>query len=165
MALRIYVASAFALVGSGTAYAGSLHDDGLATAAPGIAPSTILFECHVGGKNVRITSAGDRLTYRYGTTDEAELTLSETAAGGNVFYMAQRYAGMQYQLRFVSGDTSYIVFASEGNAHVGADSSSGLVVMRGTDRIMDKPCARYSEFSADFEYSTLPEDSKTYSAM
>ena len=165
MALRIYVASAFALVGSGTAYAGSLHDDGLATAAPGIAPSTILFECHVGGKNVRITSAGDRLTYRYGTTDEAELTLRETATGGNVFYMAQRYAGMQHQLRFASGGTSYIVFASEGNAHVGANSSSGLAVMRGTDRILDKPCTHYSDFSADFDYSTLPEDSKTYSAM
>ena len=79
--------------------------------------------------------------------------------------MAQRYAGMQHQLRFANGGTSYIVFASEGNAHVGADSSSGLVVMRGTDRIMDKPCARYSEFSADFDYSTLPEDSETYSAM
>ena len=114
---------------------------------------------------MRITSAGDRLTCRYGTTDEAELTLSETATGGNVFYMAQRYAGMQHQLRFANGGTSYIVFASEGNAHVGANSSSGLVVMRGTDRIMDKPCTHYSDFSADFDYSTLPEDSETYSAM
>ena len=93
------------------------------------------------------------------------VTLSETATGGNVFYMAQRYAGMQHQLRFANGGTSYIVFASEGNAHVGANSSSGLAVMRGTDRILDKPCTHYSDFSADFDYSTLPEDSKTYSAM
>ena len=41
----------------------------------------------------------------------------------------------------------------------------GLAVMRGTDRILDKPCTHYSDFSADFDYSTLPEDSKTYSAM
>jgi hypothetical protein len=127
---------------------------------------TTLFECVLDdGKRVRVAAEGDRLTYTYGLNDDVEMMLPASAAQNNLFYMSQRFAGMQYQLRFANGDTSYILFSAEGNGNSGAQASSGLVVMRGTETIDNHACRQHAEFSADFDYSTLPQDTEDYSAM
>lgn len=127
---------------------------------------TTLFECVLAdGKRVRVAAEGDRLTYTYGLNGDVEMMLPASASQNNLFYMSQRFAGMQYQLRFANGDTSYIVFSAEGNSNTGAQASSGLVVMRGTRTVDNHACRQHAEFSADFDYSTLPQDTEAYSAM
>jgi hypothetical protein len=124
-----------------------------------------LFTCSVGNKTVSVTAVGGQLTYHYGTHVKEEMSITGTAKSGNIFWLTQRYAGMEYQMRFKNGDFSYIVYNSEGNGNVGAAATSGLVVMKGTKTIADKSCTRYSEFSASYDFDTLPEDTDAYSAM
>jgi hypothetical protein len=100
------------------------------------APVT-LFKCAVGKKIVSVTRSGDRIMYHYGAAQADEITIIGTATSGNIFQMAQRYAGMEYQLRFTKGDFSYTVYASEGNPQVGAHAISGLIVAKGTQQISD----------------------------
>jgi hypothetical protein len=125
----------------------------------------ILFTCSVGNKTVSVTTVGDQLTYHYGTQAKEEMSITGTAKSGNIFWLTQRFAGIENQMRFKSGDFSYIVYDSEGNGNVGAAATSGLVVMKGTKTIADKSCAKYTEFSASYDFNTLPEDTDAYSAM
>jgi hypothetical protein len=73
-------------------------------------PPTILFKCAIGKKTVSVTRAGDRITYHYGTGGKDEMAITGTP--GNIFQMSQRYAGMEYQLRFKNGDTNHIAYNS-----------------------------------------------------
>ena len=73
-----------------------------------------------------VTRSGDQITYHDGIAHADEITIVGTANSGNIFQMAQRYAGMEYQLRFANGDFSYTVYASEGNPQVGAHAISGI---------------------------------------
>ena len=138
---------------------------GPAPAAHAEGKSRTIFTCSIGKKTVAVTQGDGRLTYRYGTGAQDELSIVGTATSGNVFQMAQRYAGMEYQLRFTNDGYSYIVFASEGSVRAGAAAISGLVVMRGTDRIADRSCAPYAEFSVPLDSLGVPEDTDVYSAM
>jgi hypothetical protein len=79
--------------------------------------------------------------------------------------MTQRFAGMEYQLRFKNGEYSYILYNSEGNGRVGAAATSGLVIMRGTKQISDRPCSRYTEFAVSVDSLGVLEDTDAYSAM
>lgn len=139
---------------------------GAATAQSGNGPETI-FECTLrNGKTVSVGSQGGNLFYRYGRAGRAELTLRGSSRSGNVYFMRQRYAGPQMQLRFTNGGYSYIVHNMEGNAQTDARGVSGVVVMRGNRRIADHSCRRYSEFTGGFDLlDSLPEDSEAYSAM
>ncbi|MCB8839747.1 SH3 domain-containing protein [Aurantimonas sp. VKM B-3413] len=127
-------------------------------------PLTI-FSCRVGGKIVSVTATGRQLTYHYGSEDKDELTLSGDPESGNVFFLRQRYAGVEEQLRFQNGPFSYIVYTMEGNAQTEASPVSGLVVLQGTDRILDKSCATHAAFTPAYDFDGLPEDSETYTAM
>jgi hypothetical protein len=142
-----------------------LVGSGVAAAADGA--STKLFACAIGGKTVAVavTAAGGRLVYRYGTADKEELSIVGDPAAGNIFQMSQRFAGMEYQLRFSNGDVSYIVYSSEGNARTGAAATSGLVVMRGGKRISDRSCSRVAQLVLPAEALAIPEDTDAYSAM
>ncbi|OYV39899.1 MAG: hypothetical protein B7Z81_02740 [Acidocella sp. 20-61-6] len=130
----------------------------------GSAPTTI-FSCAIGHKTVSVTSVGGQLTYHYGTARKDELTITGIPSSGNIFEMSQRFAGMEYQLRFKNGTYSYIVYDSEGNSHSGASATSGLVVMQGTKTIVDRSCTKFSEFSVSIEDFGIPEDMEAYSAM
>lgn len=143
---------------------------GLFTICPGLAASAEgtsarLFACLIGEKRVAVTSAGGQLTYHYGTANKDEISIVGIPESGNVFQMTQRFAGMEYQLRFRSGDFSYIVYSSEGNGRVGAAAASGLIVMRGTKQLSDKSCARFAELAMPADSLKIPEDADAYSAM
>ena len=134
-----------------------------ATAHAESAPK-VLFTCAIGAKTVSVTAAGKDLIYHYGTAKKDEMTIVGSAAAKNIFQMAQRYAGMEYQLRFTNGDVSYLVYSAEGNPQVGAAAISGLMVMRGTKTIADKSCAQWSELTLPDD-PAIPQDSVAYSAM
>jgi hypothetical protein len=127
-------------------------------------PAT-LFTCAIGKKTVSVTQADGKVTYHYGANGKDEMAIVGAPASGNVFQMSQRFAGMEYQLRFMSGEYSYIVYDSEGNDRSGAAASSGLVVMQGAKRISDRPCARFAEFATSIDSLGLPEDTEAFSAM
>jgi hypothetical protein len=129
------------------------------------APVKKLFTCAIGKKTVSVTIAGDQLIYHFGTAGKDEIAIIGTPASGNIFQMTQRYAGMEYQLRFKKDEFSYIVYSSEGNPNVGASATSGLVVMQGTKTIMDKPCSKLTELTLPDATLKVPEDSEAYSAM
>lgn len=137
---------------------------GLVPAARGAAGPVMLFACTVGNKTVSVSRTGDQVIYHYGTRGADELTIVGTPTSGNVFQMAQRYAGMEYQLRFTNGEFSYTVYASEGNPRVGAHAISGLVVTKGAQRISDKACAPYAELMLPDDLK-IPEDTDAFSAM
>lgn len=124
----------------------------------------ILFTCAIGAKTVSVTASGKNLIYHYGTAKNDEITIVGSPAAKNIFQMAQRYAGMEYQLRFTNGDISYLVYSAEGNPQVGAAAISGLMVMRGTKTIADKSCAQWSDVTLPDDLS-IPQDSVAYSAM
>lgn len=124
-----------------------------------------IFSCVVGGKIVSVNAIGKQLIYRFGPPAKAEMSIIGDARTGNVFWMTQRYTGMEYQLRFTNGPYSYILYSMEGNGRTGANAVSGLVVMKGTKSIAEKSCEKYTEFNPNFDFASLPEDSETYSAM
>ncbi len=112
-----------------------------------------------------MTRGDEGLTYHYGTGGKDEMSIVGSPALGNVFQMTQRFAGMEYQLRFKNGDYSYIVFTSEGNGRVGAAATSGLVILQGTRQIANRPCGRYTEFAVPLDSLGIPEDTEAYSAL
>ena len=112
-----------------------------------------------------VTRADGRLTYHYGTGIDDEMSIVGIPASGNVFQMAQRFAGMEYQLRFRNGEYSYIVYDSEGSSRVGAAATSGLVIMQGTKQISERSCARFTEFAVPLDSLGIPEDIDAYSAL
>ena len=127
--------------------------------------STTVFTCSIGKKTVSVTRADRRLTYHYGTGNKDEMSIVGIPSSGNVFQMTQRFAGMEYQLRFRKGGYSYIVYDSEGSDRVGAAASSGLLIMQGTKRISDRSCSRFAEFAVSLDSLGIPEDTDAYSAM
>jgi hypothetical protein len=135
-------------------------------AARRVEPVKTVFSCTVrGGAVVSITARGDSLTYRYGTPRRAELTITASPHSGNIRRLQQRYVGPEEQIRFIKGEYSYIVYSMGADPKL-ANSVSGLVVMRGTRRIADRPCTRYSEFKAGFDLlERLPQDSESWTAM
>ena len=127
--------------------------------------STTIFTCSIGKKTVSVTHADGRLTYHYGIGGNDELSIIDGPTSANVFQMTQRFAGMEYQLRFRNGEYSYVVYSSEGNGRVGAAATSGLVIMQGTKHISDRSCARFTEFAVPLDSLGIPEDTDAYSAM
>ena len=124
-----------------------------------------IFSCSVGNKTVSVTAVGKQLIYHYGTPIKEEMSIIGGAGTGNTFWMTQRYAGIEHQLRFKNGQYSYIVYNMEGNGNTGVAGVSGLVVMQGTKTIADKSCSKYTEFSTSYNFDDLPEDTDAYSAM
>ncbi|SDT37868.1 hypothetical protein [Bradyrhizobium canariense] len=124
-----------------------------------------VFACSIDKKMVSVTSDGGQLIYHYGTAGHDEMTIVGVPSAGNIFQMTQRYAGMEYQLRFKNGEFSYIVYEGEGNARVGAAGTSGLVVMQGGRRISDKSCARFTQLAMPDDALHIPADTDAYSAM
>jgi hypothetical protein len=127
-------------------------------------PVTV-FTCAIGNKIASVTQADGRITYHYGAGGKDEMTIVGTPISGNVFQLSQRFAGWEHQLRFTNGEYSYIVYDSEGNGHVGAASSSGLIILQGAKQISDRQCKRYAEFAVSLDSLGIPEDTDAYSAL
>lgn len=141
-------------------------DSAAAPALAAVAPApTKLFSCAVGPKTATVTAAGDQLTYNFGLPGKPELTISGDPKSGNIFWMVQRFAGIEQQLRFRRGDYSYVVYSVAGNETSGSAAISGLVVMKGDKIISDKTCAAQAEFSTDHDWDALPEDTEAFSIM
>lgn len=138
----------------------------LAAAAPAKTAAPVnLFSCTVGAKTATVTAEGDQLTYSYGPAIKPEMTISGDAQSGNIFRMVQRFAGIEQQLRFQRGDYSYVVYSVAGNETSGSAAISGLVVMKADKVISDKNCASQAEFSTDYDWDSLPEDTEAFSIM
>lgn len=138
---------------------------GLGRTASAEAAPAKAFACAIGKKTVSVTSEGGQLTYHYGVADKDENSIVGIPTSGNIFQMTQRFAGMEYQLRFRSGEFSYIVYSSEGNGRTGASATSGLVIMRGAKRISDRPCSKFAELTMPAGGLAIPEDTDIYSAL
>jgi hypothetical protein len=136
-----------------------------ALTAPAEAESTTLFSCSTGEKKVSVTLADGKLVYHYGSAAKDDLSIVGAPASGNVFQMAQLYAGMEYQLRFTNGDFSYIVYSMEGNASTGAHAISGLTVMQGVKVVSDQSCKRQAYVTLPPAALEIPVDTAAYSAM
>ncbi len=124
-----------------------------------------MFACSLGRKSVSVTSDGNWLTYRFGRPGRPEISITGSAATGNVLYRVARYASMEYQLRFVSGQYSYTVYSMDSNDATGSSAASGLMVRRGTKVMADLACKPYAELDLASGYSSLPEDTAEYTAM
>ena len=123
-----------------------------------------LFTCKVGAHTVSVTDDGGQLAYRYGPPGKVEMSIFAQAKSGTVLQMEQRFAGMEYQLRFKNGEVSYIVYSSEGNGRVGAAAVSGLVVMKGGKVLSDKSCSPYADLILPPASEGVAQDSDVYSA-
>jgi hypothetical protein len=123
-------------------------------------PASTLFACALpGGKTVRVTARGDRITYRFGTPRRPELTIVGSAADGNLFATTRLHGGPTYftQLRFVSGEYSYVVHSIPRSRILDNRAYSGVMVFRNGRRIADHPCRRWTALSfADI--TEMPED-------
>ena len=124
-----------------------------------------VFACSLGRKSVSVTSLGHRLTYTFGTPGHTEISITGSAGQGNVLHYGARYAGLEDQVRFVSGQYSYVAYSMEGNSSTDSSPVSGLIVLKGDKVAADMPCTRYAEFSGDFDLDWLPADTEQYSAM
>ena len=100
-----------------------------------------------------------------------QLEIAATPASGNVLWMEQRLVGMEHQMRFKSGEYSYIVYSHSENRLAGTPAFSGLVVMRGQTPVADYNCSGFAVFkdaetsSGSSQYDRLPKDTLEYSAM
>jgi hypothetical protein len=119
-----------------------------------------LFACALpGGKTVKVTARGDRITYRFGTPRRAELMIVGSAANRNMFATTRLHGGPTYwtQLRFVRGEYSYVVHSVPRSRTLDNVASSGLMVFRGGRLISDRACRRWTELSFD-ALAEIPED-------
>ena len=129
--------------------------------------SEAVFQCNLrNGKNVSVTAQGDRLTYRYGSSRRAELTLTGTPGSRNVFHFSGRYFNILNQLRFQNGRHSYIVYSLPGSRTADATGTYGVMVLRDGRRVSDTQCRRETEFRGGFDlFQRLPQDDERYNVM
>ncbi len=128
----------------------------------------LVFACSFGAKQLTVTQQGDALVYRYGTKSKAELRLVADAKSGRVFYHRTLYSrGEDQTLRFVNGDTSYIVYAHWTAPSMGVteESSSpeiyygGLIVRRGERTLSSRSCTDDKGDMREWPiFKTLPQD-------
>jgi len=134
-------------------------------AAPSPAPAPI-FTCRLGAASATVTrGAGGALVYRYVERGRPGLTITGSAVRGNLFQRIGSYAATEYQLRFANGGYSYVLYSMASSARAGSSPVSGLVVLRGMKRIVDRPCRPFAAFANTGVFAGLPEDGEAYSAM
>jgi hypothetical protein len=125
-----------------------------------------LFQCTLAnGKTLAVTARGDEFTYRYGSPRRAELILTATPRSGTARHLQQRYYAIATQIRFSSGEYSYIVHEIPSSTIADARGTSGLMVLRGNRVIADHKCRRLTEFRDWESVRRLPEDEERWSAM
>jgi hypothetical protein len=136
----------------------------LAMAAPAGAAET-LFECSFGATRVSVTLEGERLTYRYGRPNRAELVLSGDRSSNNVFYHRQIYARAEDQtLRFTNGAYSYLIYArwQAPSQYQGGTTperaAGGLLVLRDGALVRHMRCRSGGDMREWPVFVTLPED-------
>lgn len=118
------------------------------------APGPTIFACQLsGGKIVTVTGSDAGFVYRYGTARKPELTITGTLAGKNLSKRLEVHGGdIDAQLRFVSGEYSYIVHSFPRNKIVDNQPVSGLKVFRSNKKISDRACKPWAKISfADYE--------------
>ena len=65
----------------------------------------------------------------------------------------------------MAGPYSYIVYSMDGDPRKDAKAISGLLVAKDGKRVADMPCSPHAEFGVGFDYSALPQDTESNSAM
>ena len=128
------------------------------------APHSV-FACSLGRKSVSVTSVGNQLTYSFGTPGHTEISITGNGGQGNVLFREDRYANTEYQLRFMKGEFSYIVYSMAASRVAGTAAVSGLTVRKGAKTVADMPCTRFTYLKPVFDYDSLPVDTEEYSAM
>ncbi len=135
----------------------------LAAAAP---PSPVIFRCQVGARVAMVTMTRSALTYSFGAPGKPALTIVGTASNGKVHRYWGRYVSPLYQLRFIAGDYSYIVYSMEANAKADSAAVSGVTVLRGKTVVGNYGCKRFSALASESDLiGALPMDGDEYSAM
>ena len=124
-----------------------------------------VFACSFQRGSVSVTVSGGQLTLRLKAPGKGDTVVTGTAAQRTVLYRQDRYAGLEYQLRFVSGRRSYIVYSMAGNRQTEAQPVSGLSVLLDRTLQSDLACAPHAEFTAARSDVSLPEDGPEYAAM
>lgn len=159
MSGRVVVLAALLLTGTGAVSRTPSHP----VAQPAGHGRTI-FSCRLrDGKIVTVAGGGGRFVYRYGNARRPELAIVGTVADRNLFKMVAVHGGdWDIQLRFVSGDYSYIVHSFPRNEIVDNVATSGLVVFRAGKRILDRSCSRWAEIAFEnsddmFALPDIPE--------
>lgn len=142
----------------------------IALAAPGAAAAQggveTLFQCTLrNGKTVSVTAQGDNFTYRYGTLRKAERILRATVRSGTAYHKQERRWEIATQIRFTSGEYSYIVHEIPTHRSGDPKGSSGVMVMRGKRVITDHSCRRLTEFRNWGTINRLPEDGDEWARM
>jgi hypothetical protein len=137
----------------------------MACASPATAAPKRIFDCRLGAKRASVTFDRGRYVYRYGTGTRAELTLAGNASTRNVFFYSNRYASIEYQLRFTKGGVSYILYSMEANRTTGSNAVSGLLVLRGGVALSDRSCSPWSRLSYHLTDRKLPLDPEAFSAI
>ena len=138
---------------------------GLPDAAQAADASRLVFACSFTRGSVSVTVSGDQLTLRWRMPGQADAVVTGTAGQRTVLYRQDRYAGPEYQLRFVSGKRSYIVYSMAGNRQTEAEPVSGLSVLLDHTMQSDLSCTPHAEFTADLAGLSLSKDAAEFSAM
>ncbi len=126
------------------------------SAAQPSAGTSTLFHCAVrGGKVATVAAEGDRFVYRYGPPGRPELTIAGTASEGNVFRQSHNHLAVQ--LRFLSGEYSYVVHSIPRSDILDNVPRSGLIVFRNGRRIFERACSPWAALDL-FALEAVPED-------
>ena len=124
-----------------------------------------VFACFFQGGSVSVTVSGGKLTLRLKAAGKGDTVVTGTAAQRTVLYRQDRYAGAEYQLRFVTGRRSYIVYSMDGDRQTEAQPVSGLSVLLDRALQSDLACVPHAAFTAALSDVSLAEDGPEYAAM
>ena len=116
------------------------------------------YVCQLGQKAVRVTTEGNDLVYRYGTTKTPELTIRGNAANRKVFLRHDTAMRAEVQqLRFVNGAYSYVL-SSLFVAAAGGEDRVKFSVLH-DDKVVRTQLCRGSRSFEDFGgLDGLPRD-------
>jgi len=119
--------------------------------------STSVFSCELNGTTAQVMAEGEQLTFVMG-----DLSIKANPDNDNIAYYHEMWMHAEdKQLRFRQGDDSYVLFnrwASPNYEGEGALDYSGLLILKGYDQIDLQFCLNSSEFSPDYDFTTLPND-------
>jgi hypothetical protein len=121
-----------------------------------------VFSCSLGAKRVSVTAVGNQLIYSFGAVGRPEIQIVGSAANGNLFWQSDlfsRYAAYD-QIRFTSGQFSYVVYDLIPTADGSGPAAAGLLVWRGRTKVAEFSCRERATVNARLvERMRLPDDS------
>jgi hypothetical protein len=124
-----------------------------------------IFSCSLGVKRVSVTAVGNQLIYTFGAVGRPEIQIVGSAASGNLFWQSDlfsRYAAYD-QIRFTSGQFSYVVYDLIPTADGSGPATAGLLVWRGRTKIAEFSCRERAAVDARLvERMHLPDSGQWF---